>query len=184
MILHTRSLLIGIGITACIAALAAFLLWPKPQAQSYIAPVIPEPTPAPIANAPAKPIPQPDLILDLFEPTPDMLDAQQAASGTRNQIEHALTVTFLLTRCNYFSQQEYSDTYNALIRFAQESGLAANPNAAALEIRNLATSAGASYSLVYSRVPCDTASLTGVASQLRQWRDQSSRIVSKSSSTP
>lgn len=180
MTLHWRSLMLGIALTALVAGATAFFLWPPPKALPHTAPPIPQPAPT-IAAGPA---PQPDLILDLFEPTPDALDTQQKQARLQSQIEHALVVTFLLTRCNYLDAEEYSDTYNVLIRYAERSGLAPDINSAAAVIHRIAGSASASYSLVYSRVPCDSASLPPLAASLIAWRDQSSRTVNDSSSTP
>jgi len=176
---HVR-ILLGIVIVAIII-LATLLLWPRPVSAPHQAPPIPEP--AAVAT-PSPPTAEPDLILDLFEPTPASLDAQQQATILRNQIEHALVVTFLLTRCTYVSQQEYSDTYNAIIQYAARSGLSPDIASAAAEVHRLSSSAGASYSLVYSRVPCTDPSLPPSLASLRQWRDQSARTVKPSSTIP
>ena len=178
---------IALFLVACIAAgIAAYIFWPSPALPvAQPAPPIPEAAAAPEPSAPQPtPAPEPDLVLELFEPTPESLNAQQSASRLRNQLEQALVATFLLTRCNYLSQQEYSDTYNSFIRYAVESGLSPDYHSAATELRRIASSAGASYSLVYSRLSCDDASLPPAAASVRAWRDQSARTVSDSSSTP
>lgn len=148
------------------------------------APPPPLPQADPVAASTAPSAPTPDLVLDLFEPTPESLDAQQANALLSDQIEQALTVTFLITRCGLIAQQEYSDIYNALIRFALASGLSPDLDHAARDVRRLADAAGASYALVYSRIACTDPSLPPLVASIRQWRDQSARTVSDSSSNP
>lgn len=152
---------------------------------------MPAEAPAPIAEAPPEPVAapaaptqEPDLVLDLFEPTPETLDAQHAERLLRQRLEEALTLTFALTRCGLIDQTEYTANYNAFIRYAHSSGLAADLTSAEAEIRRIAESSGASYSLIYSRVPCTSPSLVTTRDTLRQWRDQAERSSSESSSTP
>jgi hypothetical protein len=150
--------------------IAWVLLQPRPAAPPIHPPA---PIPEPAAPASAQPVTaQPELILELFEPTPESLDAQHRNRKLRGRIEEALVATFVLTRCGYFNTAEYNATYNAFIRYAVQVGLAPDSASAATEIRQLAESAGASYSLVYSRLPCADASLAPMAQSLRQWQVQ------------
>ena len=183
MKLHVPSLLIGAAVTA----LAAAWLWQQhspPPAPAPIAAAPPElPAPRPVV-APA-PAARPDLVLDLFEPDSASLSAQQSDSALRGQIEHALTVSFVLTKCRLITQDEYSGTYNDLITYAASRHMAPDLPGAAVRVREIAKSAGASYSLVYSRVPCTDASLPPLAASLRDWRNQlSSRTVIDNSNVP
>lgn len=162
----TRFIVIDAVIMAAIALVLLFYFRTPDAPAPQPAPPIPEPT----AAAKALPPVEVDLILDLFEPTPESLDAQHSAQALRGQIEQALVATFLLTKCHYFSQQEYADTYNALIRYALRSQLSPDIATAANDVRALASSAGASYSLIYSRVPCSDASLAPLAESLRKWQ--------------
>lgn len=184
MKLDLRSVLLGMVIAGLLGAIAYVLRPTPPAPMVHAAPAVPEPAPAPTPAPAATPAPAVDLVLDLFEPTPDQLHAQHSAHTVHNQVEHALVVSFLLTRCGLISEQEYSDTYNALIRYLVARDIAPDITTAARETRRLAQSAGASYALVYSRVPCTDPSLPPLVSSLTQWRDQSTRTVSDSSSTP
>lgn len=129
---------------------------------------------------------KPDLVLDLFAPTPAALDAQHRTTLLRTQLEQALSITFLLTHCQYLSEAEYGAFYNRFAQFAVKSGLSTDFAAAEQDLRSLADAAGASYALVYSRVPCDDPSLAQTLASLRQWEAQADAVatVNDSSSTP
>jgi hypothetical protein len=153
----------------CIATLiaAAFLFLRAQPTTSATATVVVHTVPTP--PAPATP-PTPDFVLDLFEPTPSTLDAQQAETAITGRIEHTLTVLFLLTSCHLITQQHYADSYNNLVRYALEAKLAPTAEAAEQRLRQIGSSAGASYSLIYSRVPCDDPSLPPLVAQLNAWQ--------------
>lgn len=185
-----RALAIAAGLALLVMLAAALYLWharpPAPvlvTAPAAPAPAVPPPA-EPVSEPATAPVPEPDLVLDLFEPTPASLDAQQQATKRRNQLEEALAVTFLLTRCKLMDQQEYSDTYNALIRYAHRAGLGTDLVETAALMQPIASAAGATYALVYSRVPCTAPSLPPALATLRHWRAQAAATVSDNSITP
>lgn len=182
---RTRLSISALGLAlVLLSTVLIFALQPAPLAPVAPppAPVTAQPEPAP-PETPTQPA-TPDLVLDLFAPSPDTLDAQQRTTQLRNQIEEALAISMLLTRCNLLSTTDYADTYNALIHYAVASGLSSDYNAASVELAPLAASAGASYALVYSRVPCTDASLPAALASLRHWQAQSARAITESSITP
>ena len=184
MKLHPPSLLLGAVIAGLIAACIASWFW-QHQPQQVAMPVTPPELPAATPQKNPAPAAKPDLVLDLFEPDAESLTAQHSEAALSSQIEHALVVSFVLTRCHLISQQEYADSYNALITYAASSHLAPDLPSAAVRVHEIAKSAGASYALVYSRVPCTDKSLPPLVASLRQWQHQSSsRTVIDNSSTP
>ncbi len=179
---HPPSLLLG-GIVGLLAGTLIASIQHMPAQPAIVTP--PEPPVAVTAASATPPQQKPDLVLDLFEPDSSSLSAQQGDSAASSQIEHALVVSFVLTRCHLITQQEYSATYNDLITFALRRHMAADIASAADRVHAIAKSAGASYALVYSRVPCSDKSLPPLVVTLRQWLDQSSsRTTMDNSSTP
>jgi hypothetical protein len=109
------------------------------------------------------------IILELFNPTQQSLDSQRAATNSNQQIEQTLTVSYVLTKCLIFSQDDYTDTYRALVLYAQLAKLAPDPTSADAKVREIAQSANASYALIYSRTSCTDAQLPTLAKELSQW---------------
>ena len=139
------------------------------EASNKQAAIVEDESDAPLAPAPTPA--QSDLILDLFNPSEQALDAQLNSSGLKRQIEEAITINFILRKCDLISQREYRETYQALILYAERSGLAASQAAAAQEIDNINRSASASYSLIYARTRCNQAQLSTARDQLASWRN-------------
>lgn len=129
--------------------------------------------PAPVVEPEAPPAPpnadNSKTILELFSPSEAALDNQLSTTGINRQIEQALTVTYVLTKCLIISQDDYADTYQALLAYAQLSKLAPDQETADQKLREIATSANASYSLVYSRISCNDKQLQPLAVQLSNW---------------
>lgn len=125
-------------------------------------------------QAPAKPQTTADqsaLILQLFNPSDQSLQNQLSTTVISQQIEQALTVSFVLTKCGTISQDDYTDTFRALILYAQQTKLSPDAVAAEARVRELADTAGASYAMIYSRTPCTDPSLPVLAKQLGEWVD-------------
>ncbi len=164
-------------------AAVGFILYrfqPVPAPKPAVATI----TPAPLPLTASIDEPPPDLILDLFAPTPARLDAQQRGAAITQRIEEVLAVTFLLSRCGFMSDAEYQATYQALVQYAYSAELAPSLEAAVIAVRPIADSAAASYRMVYGRVPCTDPSLPPIIDQLSAWRTQSARMVRDSSSNP
>lgn len=154
---------------ACLGLLVLALLW-RAFLYSPPPPPVPEPAPQPIAVATPEEAPPADLVLDLFSPTDGMLAAQIAESTLTRQIDEAITINFLLRRCEFLSARDYADTYRALVAYAYKAGLAPSMAEAEQRVRGISETASASYSLIYSRTPCTDPQLPAAHAQLRSWR--------------
>jgi hypothetical protein len=136
-----------------------------------------KPPPHAFPQPPAKPVEAPlppdqaALILQLFNPSDQSLTHQLSTTVFTQQIEQAMTVSFVLTKCQIITQDEYSDTFRALIMYAQQTKLAADEPSAEKLVRQLADSATASYTLIYSNTPCTDKTLPVLAKQLHDWVD-------------
>jgi hypothetical protein len=117
--------------------------------------------PAPPGNA--------ELILQLFNPNDQSLKHQLSTTVFSQQIEQAMTVSYVLIKCRMVSQDDYSNTFRALIMYAQQTKLAADEPSAETLVRQLAESANADYALIYGRTPCNDKQLPTLAAQLAQW---------------
>ena len=164
--------------TATIAIIALFVLliayvaiqiFRVPPAPIAIAPVM---STAPAAVALISPLPNTasEQIIDLFQPSPDAVTQQLSASDTAAQIENAMVVSYTLLHCNLMTQQEYADTFNALITHSIRSHLEPDATRAEARVRSIASAAAGSYSMVYSNTPCDDPSLPEKALALKNWR--------------
>lgn len=122
-----------------------------------------------------------DVILDLFQPTEAALQRQHSAREISDQIENAMVICYTLVRCNLMSQREYGETFNALIAYAVMMKLAPDNAAAEAKVRQLASSASASYTMVYSHATCNGTELPAKAVALHSWR---SAILSSSEPSP
>jgi len=109
------------------------------------------------------------IILELFNPSDQILDAQRAATSSTQQIEQTLTVTYVLTKCGLISNDDYRDTYRALVMYAEQAKLAPDMASADAKVREIAQSANASYALIYSRTSCTDQQLPTLAKQLTEW---------------
>jgi hypothetical protein len=81
-----------------------------------------------------------------------------------------MVISYLLTTCRRMSEKDYRATFAALVLYAERMKLASTRAKAEQEVRAIAERAGASYSLIYSRTPCDDPRLDLLESQLRDWR--------------
>ena len=112
------------------------------------------------------------IILELFNPSDESLTHQQNETTYSQQIEQTLTVTFVLTKCQALSQDDYSTIFRALIIYAQHVGLAPDAAGAEAVVRKIAESSNASYSLVYSRTSCEDPQLNPLATEVVEWADR------------
>jgi hypothetical protein len=128
---------------------------------------IPLPTAAaPLATAKAR---NDQIVLELFNPSDQSLTHQLNKTNLSQQIEQALTISFILTKCGKLSPDEYRDAFRALILYAQTVHLATGADDAENLVRHIAESSGVSYSLIYSRLNCDSPQLPILATQLKSW---------------
>ena len=111
----------------------------------------------------------PETVLELFNPSDQSLTHQLNKTNLSQQIEQALTISFILTKCGTLSSTEYRDTFRALILYAQQMHLADDEVMAEKLVRHISESSGASYSLIYSRLSCSSPQLPALADQLRNW---------------
>lgn len=129
--------------------------------------------PAPATATPATPVVTDEKskkILELFNPSDQMLTGQLNETAISQQIEQILTSSFVLTACKLMTGDDYRDSYRASILYAQRSKLAKDSASAEAKVRLIAKSAGASYSLVYSRTKCNDPKLPENARQLLEWQ--------------
>lgn len=143
----------------------------------------PEPSPAPIAETPhaapaaAVTIPRSSAnpsnarqILELFNPSDQLLHQQINETTISQQIEEVFTISYVLTNCGIMTQEDYSNTFYAAIKYAEALNLEPTPEAAEARVRQIAHKASASYSLVYRRTKCNDPELNRVAASLREWQ--------------
>lgn len=114
---------------------------------------------------------QTDMILDLFDPSQGLLDQQKSEAALAAKIEQALTVSFVLRRCDYLSQSEYADTHHAIHAYAQRMKLGPTPEQTRNRLAAITEAANASYTLIYGRTDCNHPSLPPIAEQLEDWRE-------------
>lgn len=160
---------LGLWLAGIVVAFILLLIFTAPNHHPAPAAVAPASS---NASPPAAPTPDPgkaQLILELFNPGDEALTRQLSRSALEQQIEHALTTSFVLRQCRLIGQNDYRDSFRALILYAQQSKLAADSASAETEVRRIAESSSASYALVYSRTRCDDPQLTPLADQLHRW---------------
>lgn len=165
---------LNILLGAVLSALMLALAW---RGFVYQAPHAPVPT-VPISAQPQSnstpsmaSASDPQLILDLFHPTDSTLQTQHSESQFKRQLEEAITLMFVLRRCEHLNERRYRDTYQALHRFAREYRFSNGSGLSAEEFGGILASASDSYRLLYATVPCDTPNLAAIATQLEQWRE-------------
>ncbi len=126
----------------------------------------------PVEQAPPPAPPNTDnskIILELFNPSAESLDAQRTTTSVQQQIEQTLTISYVLAKCLTISQDDYRDTYRALVLYAQRMKLAPDETSADAVVREIAQSANASYALIYSRTSCADPQLPILTKQLLEW---------------
>ena len=158
-----------LAVIALISVVA--MLWPHQQpAPAAIAPVQ--------ASPPAVPVPTPSKaaqdqateVLELFNPSDQSLTHQLNESELSRQVEQVMTTSYVLAHCKLMDEDEYRDNFRALIVFAQHSRLAPDAVTAEAKVRQLAESAGVSYSLLYSRTNCADPKLADIYRQMLNWQ--------------
>ena len=169
--------IIGAVLCSAIVVAAGVLAYQKTRPQPPATPTIEEAQPTVLPVTPPKvAIPQEPLdeksakILELFNPSDFALTRQLNETTVSQQIEQILTSSFVLSACNIITSDNYRDSFRAVIVYAQKVRLANSPEAAEAKVRQISESAGASYSLVYSRTKCDDPRLPTIASQLLAWQ--------------
>ena len=130
-------------------------------------------TPTKSGGAKEKPLAadQSTLILELFNPSDQALTNQITEASITQQIEQIQTSSFVLRKCDLIDDEEYANTFRALIAYAVQMNLAPDVTAAEKKVRQIAESASTSYSLVYSRTKCDSPALPDIAKQLLLWQE-------------
>ena len=171
---QSKSGRIKLGV-ACAGALLLFIIlvnsFQKPAPHVIVPLVKPEQAPVVVDNTPPPP-PNADnskIILELFNPTDQALTHQLTNTTYSEQIEQTMTVSFVLTKCQLISQDDYRDTFRALILYAEKSKLAADAVAAEAAVRQIAEASKASYALIYSRTSCTDPQLPALTNQVLQW---------------
>lgn len=150
------------------------ILWPHPQPEPVVVPVQAEPPVVPPPPPPAKIAQDQDnatTVLELFNPSDQYLTNQMNETSLSQQVEQVMATSYILVHCNLMDNDEYRDTFRALIVFAQHTGLASDAASAEAKVRNLAESAGATYSLLYARKNCMDPQLPAIARQMLNWQN-------------
>ncbi len=172
-----RLILALAGLTIITGAIALNVALQPAPAQPSVSPA-PQPAPsapvAPVATAPTDPI------LDLFQPSEASLQQQLSTTQLSEQIENAMVVSYTLVRCNLLSEQEYTETFRALIIYATRSQLGVDAAQSEAKVRAIAEAASASYAMVYSNANCADPTMAEKVTALKQWRDS----IMASATTP
>ncbi|MFM9889774.1 MAG: hypothetical protein ACKVOE_03885 [Rickettsiales bacterium] len=135
-------------------------------------PAPPQPVAAHVQAAAPTPAPDPakaQLILELFNPSDQSLTQQLTTTAIEQQIEHALTTSFVLSKCGIINRDAYRDSFRALILYAERTHLAPDAPGAERLVRRISESSATSYALVYSRTECTSPTLPALADQLHRW---------------
>lgn len=126
----------------------------------------------PQANEHAPDSQEAQLILELFNPSDQSLTRQLTTTAIEQQIEQALTTSFVLSKCGIIDRDAYRDSFRALILYAERTRLAPDGSSAERLVRRISESSATSYALVYSRTQCSAPTLPGLADQLHRWTVQ------------
>lgn len=129
------------------------------------------PKPEPVPPAPPSASTS-QTILELFSPSDESLTHQRTETSLNGQIEQALTLTFVLTKCSLYSMDDYREVFRALVLYTQRTHLAPDAASADAYVRRIAESSQTSYALVYSRTLCDDKHLPGIATDIHEWTQQ------------
>jgi len=176
MRLPSHKLLIGSALGVAIVIAASVLIYQKTSAYQIAIPVADTTTEALPIAPPKVTIPEEPLdeksakILELFNPSDFALTKQLTETSVSQQIEQILTTSFVLSACKLINSNDYRDSFRAVIVYAQKVKLANSLESAEAKVRQIGESAGASYSLVYSRTKCDDPRLPPIAAQLLNWQ--------------
>lgn len=162
-----KHFLVVAAIVLSVMAIGLPMLSKEPQQAE---PAVAEPVAVPIPPPTKATLDKATTVLELFNPSDLSLTHQLNETAISQQIEQIMSTSYVLSRCKLMSEDEYRDTFRALILFAQHNKLAADAKSAEARVRKLAETAGASYSLLYSRTKCDDAKLPTIARQLLNWQ--------------
>jgi hypothetical protein len=110
-------------------------------------------------------------VLELFNPSDSTLTKQINETTLSQQIEQVMATSFVLTNCKLMDEAGYINSYRAAMVYAERTNLAPNAAEAKKMVHRITESAGASYSLIYSRTKCDDPKLPTIAKQLIAWQD-------------
>jgi hypothetical protein len=176
-----RTIIIAAAVFALMVAVVTFLKkspQEAPEPLPFLIAATPEtPTPSP---QPAKPKDAATTVLELFNPSDKVLTKQLNETNVIQQIEQLIATSLVLANCKLITNDEYKDTYNAAIVYAQHNKLAADAKLASNKVHAIAKSASATYALIYSRTKCEDPKLVTIAAQLKNPRmhrlDDSKRI--------
>ncbi len=164
-----------IKLAACAAALLLLLLFfalsSSRKPDLIVLPPVVQEVAKPVPPAPPN-VDNSKIILELFNPSDESLTHQQNETTFSQQIEQTLTVTFVLTKCQALSQDDYSTIFRALIIYAERTKLAPDTVSAEARVREIAESAKASYALVYGRTSCEDPQLNPLATEVVEWADR------------
>lgn len=111
-----------------------------------------------------------DPVLELFNPSDASLSEQVSETTLKSRMEEAMTTSFILKRCGLVNDTEYSETYQALMLYAQRMQPSLTPVQLQESFSATVASASASYGLIYARMRCDTPELQLAAQQIAGWR--------------
>lgn len=162
---------LGLWLLGGAVAFILLLVFTKPDDT----PVPPLPTSAQPETKPVTAAPAPEkaqLILELFNPSDQSLTRQLTTTALEQQIEHALTTSFVLSQCGILDRDTYRDSFRALILYAERTHLAPDNASAEQLVRRISESSATSYALVYSRTQCNSSELPALADQLHRWTQQ------------
>ncbi len=162
----TRNQKFWLAVITVLSVIAIF--WPHSPPVPVAVPV--QPTPPAVPAPSQATLDKSTEVLELFNPSEQSLTHQLNESQLSQQIEQVMTTSYVLAHCNLMDNDEYRDNFRALIVFAQHSGLAPDAVTAEAKVRQLAESAGVSYSLLYSRTNCGDPQLATIYRQMLNWQ--------------
>ncbi len=163
-----RARIIAAASAAVVLLLILVLIFGTGKKEEHVIVPLPSEQPA----APPPPEGSDAIILQLFNPSDQSLTHQLSTSVFTQQIEQAMTTSYVLAKCRLISQDDYTNTFRALILYAEQTKLAADEASAETLVRQIADSASASYTLIYGRTPCTDPKLPVLAQQLGDWVNQ------------
>ncbi len=146
------------------------IFWPHPKPTPIAAPIQAEPPMAPIPIPSKTTQDKATAVLELFNPSDQSLTHQLSETSISQQVEQVMATSYVLTHCKLMDADEYRDNFRALIVFTMHSGLATNPAIAEAKVRQLAESAGVTYSLLYAKTDCNSPQLPSLYRQMINWQ--------------
>jgi hypothetical protein len=113
----------------------------------------------------------PTLVLELFNPTDQVLNKRVNEATVRQNIEQILSTSFALSNCGLVDSDTSRDSFRASVMYAINTKYAKDGNDAILKIQKIQKAASATYEMLYRNTNCKNPKLPAIAKQMREWQE-------------